>query len=566
MKRQSNATAKTAWVVVAASIIAGAQAERMDADFVFGTMQNLGPVINSPSADYGTFFSADGLELYFSSTRPGGFGGGAMGTDLWVSTRASIDDPWGSPVNLGPGVNGTTDEISPSTSPDGLTLYFSDEWGGPARPGGVGGYDIWMTGRASPGAPWDPAVNVGAPIDTPANDITPMLSADGLTLIFASDRAGGQGNYDVWMSTRTTLQDAWGGPVNLGGVVNSASGDLEPSLSPDQRALVFASQRPGGYGFWDLWMTTRKTQSDTWGTPVNLGPGINSNEHEGQPVISADGRTLYFYASGHPANLGWYDLWEAPIIPIVDFNGDGKVELTDLLTLIQSWGEDDPWLDMGPMPWGDGKIDADDLQILMSYWGQDVNDLTLIAHWKLDEVSGMVAADSVGNCDGLLEGGPVWQPSGGTVGGAVQLDGGDDYLKTPPVLSLSSGPFSVLAWIKGGAPGQVMVSQEKGDNWLAASVPDGGLATELGPASRTGKALKSALRITDGAWHRVGLVWDGASRILYVDDVEVARGTLAGLASSTHGLYLGVGSNLAAGTFWSGLIDDVRIYDRVVQP
>jgi hypothetical protein len=88
----------------------------------------------------------------------------------------------------------------------------------------------------------------------------------------------------------------------------------------------------------------------------------------------------------------------------------------------------------------------------------------------------------------------------------------------------------------------------------------------LKQAGRTGKPLTSSAVITDDAWHRVAFVCDGSNRILYVDSVEVARDTQANLAASDGDLYLGVGSTLASGTFWSGLIDDVRIYDRAVEP
>ena len=71
---------------------------------------------------------------------------------------------------------------------------------------------------------------------------------------------------------------------------------------------------------------------------------------------------------------------------------------------------------------------------------------------------------------------------------------------------------------------------------------------------------------TDDNWHRVGFVWDGSQRILYVDDVEVARDTVAGLDGADGGLRVGSGSGLDVGTFWSGMIDDVRIYDRAVEP
>jgi hypothetical protein len=90
--------------------------------------------------------------------------------------------------------------------------------------------------------------------------------------------------------------------------------------------------------------------------------------------------------------------------------------------------------------------------------------------------------------------------------------------------------------------------------------------TELKGPGRTAKPLVSAVSITDGMWHRVGLTWDGTRRVLCVDDVEVARDTQSGLASSTGGLYIGTGSTLAPGSFWCGLIDDIRIYNRVVTP
>jgi hypothetical protein len=544
---------------VAAVVLGGGSA---NADFVFGKLQNLGPVINSPSGDVMGCFSADSLELYFSSNRPGGYGY----FDIYVTTRATKSDPWGPPLNLGPAVNTPDAEICPSISSDGLTLYFSDDWDWSPRPGGLGGCDIWMAKRANRGAPWGTPVSVGAPINTSAGEITPKISGDGLIFVFASNRAGGQGSYDLWMSTRATIQDNWGAPVNLGGVVNSGSFDHAPSLSSDERALVFTSNRPGGFGGYDLWMTTRKTPSDPWGPPINLGPRINSSGHEDAAAISADARMLYFLAHTPPGGFGGYDLWEAPIIPIVDFTSDGKVDIQDLLRLIKSWGKDDSAVDIGPKPWGDGKIDAADLEILMSYWGQEVNDPTLIAHWKLDEVSGMVATDSAASYDGFLERGPVWQPSGGTVAGAIQLDGLDDYIKTPPVLSPSDGPFSVFAWVKGGAPGQVIVSQVNGADWLMGGAPGGVLATELKEAGRKGKPLVSATVITDGAWHRVGFVWDGSNRILYVDDIEVARDTQSGLAASTGGLYIGAGSNMTPASFWKGLIDDVRVYDRAVTP
>ena len=90
--------------------------------------------------------------------------------------------------------------------------------------------------------------------------------------------------------------------------------------------------------------------------------------------------------------------------------------------------------------------------------------------------------------------------------------------------------------------------------------------TELQSGGRNSKVLYSDAVITDGAWHCVGFTWDGSNRTLYVDGIVVAQDTQSGLTGSTGGLNIGAGSTLAPGTFWSGLIDDVRIYSRAVLP
>jgi hypothetical protein len=98
------------------------------------------------------------------------------------------------------------------------------------------------------------------------------------------------------------------------------------------------------------------------------------------------------------------------------------------------------------------------------------------------------------------------------------------------------------------------------------AVGDGTLKTDLTSAGPQGNSLISVGVITDGNWHRVGLSWDGTNRILYVDGVEVARDAQSALTPSTGALYIGAGSTVAAASFWNGLIDDVRIYDRAVKP
>jgi hypothetical protein len=193
-------------------------------------------------------------------------------------------------------------------------------------------------------------------------------------------------------------------------------------------------------------------------------------------------------------------------------------------------------------------------------------DFSVAAWWKLDEAQGTVADDSAGSFDGILAGGPLWQSTGGKVAGAIHLDGVDDCIKTPFILNPAEGTFSLFAWVKGGGPGQVILSQAGGANWLMAESATGALLTQLRASGRSSKDLLSAQAVTDGQWHRVGLTWDGANRVLYVDEVEVARDSQGTPVVSAGGLYIGAGSTLASGTFWSGLIDDVRLYSRVVKP
>ncbi len=532
-----------------------------EADFTFGTPTNIGPPVNTSATDAGPSISADGLSLYFHSNRSGG--SGVM--DLWVAKRSTISDPWDTPVNLGPKVNSGTPNHSPSISADGLSLFFYPY---SEHPGGAGGTDIWVTTQPTTDGPWSSPVNLGPSVNSSADDSTPDISADGLTLYFISFRPGGYGEADFWVTTRTTKNTEWGTPLHLGSTVNSSYAERQPTISTDGLALFFGSTRPGGSGSRDIWVSRRATTDDPWGEPVNLGPAVNSSAPDCHPDISGDGSTLYF-VSTRPGGVGDVDIWQVPIIPIVDFNGDGIVDADDMCTMVDYWGTNEPFCDIGPMPWGDGIVDVEDLRVLAEHWFEDVKDPTLIAYWPLDETQGVVAYDNVTDCDGTLMGGPVWQPDGGMVDGALQFDGVDDCVGTDFVLNPADGVFSVVAWIKGGVPGQAVLSQAHGASWLCADSVKGCLMTELTNSGRSlvGPMLSQG-NITDGNWHRIGLVWDGLYRSLYVDGAEVARDAaqLSDLESAESGLYIGVGSGLEPGTYWSGLIDDVRIYNRVVRP
>jgi len=274
------------------------------------TPTNLGPVVNSSAEDSTPSISADGLSLYFSSKRSGEW------ADLWVTTRPTVSDPWDPPVNLGPPINSASTEDTPSISADGLTLYFSSY-----RPSGK--MDIWIATRQTTDDEWGAPVNLGPTINSSALDWSPSISADGLELFMHSDRPSSYGGDELWVARRETTNDEWGSPVNLGPTVNSRSLDATPSISADGLLLFFQSNRPGGYGGpVDIWVTSRPTTYADWGTPVNLGPVINSSHFDGNPTISADGSTLYF-VSNRSDGHGDLDLWQVSITPMPgDFRDD----------------------------------------------------------------------------------------------------------------------------------------------------------------------------------------------------------------------------------------------------
>ncbi len=124
--------------------------------------------------------------------------------------------------------------------------------------------------------------NMGATLNSADNDQAPVAAPSGLSLYFGSNRPGGQGGNDIWVSQRPTLTSAWGAPQNLGATVNSSSGDIASSFSLDGRTMFLQSQRPGGMGGNDLYISTRTDPNNDfgWTTPVNIGAVINTTAGE----------------------------------------------------------------------------------------------------------------------------------------------------------------------------------------------------------------------------------------------------------------------------------------------
>jgi hypothetical protein len=133
-------------------------------------------------------------------------------------------------------------------------------------------------------------VNLGSVVNTLSNDQHPTISKDGLSLIFASNRSGGLGEFDLYVSQRDGLDDPWQAPKSLGPVVNTPFRDFAPELSTDGHWLFFHSNRPGGLGNQDLWVTHRQNKRDDfgWETPINLGFMINTPYEDAGPTLFED--------------------------------------------------------------------------------------------------------------------------------------------------------------------------------------------------------------------------------------------------------------------------------------
>jgi Tol biopolymer transport system component len=340
------------------------------ADYIIEEPTNLGPAINCDFDESGASLSADGLSLFFDSDYPKGSDWNLDGDwDLFVVTRETLDADWGLPVNLGPAINRPdVSEWDASISADGRELYFSR--GSRTQRQDIH-QDLYVANRETTDSEWSTAVNLSE-INTTRNEGGASISADGLSLYFASDRKNGPGDRDLYVAMRPTKNDTWSVPINLGATINGPSDDFAPSIASDGLTLIFSSTRPGNYTHdVDLWMTRRKNISDPWSEPLKLGQIVNTqNVHSAD--ISPDGSTLYLSCLDRAGGFGCYDIWQASIIPIVDLDGNGIVNAADMGVMVDYWGTDNSLCDIGPMPWGDGIVDVQDLTVLAEHLFEEV--------------------------------------------------------------------------------------------------------------------------------------------------------------------------------------------------
>lgn len=236
-------------------------------------------------------------------------------------------------VNLGPRINTIYPELHPFISADTQKLYYT-------RMVRNVDMDCYMTIPDSCGG-WFSGGNIGSPVNTPDHEAAQTVSADGHYLFYMrcdnrSENGWDQGGCDLYMAY--TPDSVWSIGQPFGATINTPAYEGMPCLSPDNRDLYFVSDREGGYGGLDIWVS--RFEDGLWQLPRNLGPEINTPFNETAPFVHIDNKTLYFSSNGHPG-MGGADLyycrrvndttWSAPVnmgYPLNSVGNEGSISVT----------------------------------------------------------------------------------------------------------------------------------------------------------------------------------------------------------------------------------------------
>jgi outer membrane protein OmpA-like peptidoglycan-associated protein/tetratricopeptide (TPR) repeat protein len=274
--------------------------------------RNMGDSINSSVSEYFPTISLDGNHLMFTRRVNG------MNEDFYESDR--LANGWTKAKPLGGNINSSFNEGALNISQDGQWLIFT----GCNFPNGFGSCDLFISYQTSDG--WSAPENLGANFNTEFFESAPSLSPDKRDLYFTSDRPGGYGGNDIYVSHRNE-NGHWSPPENMGPTINTSGDESWPFIHADNSTLYFTSSGLPGYGGTDLFLV-RKNANGEWGIPENLGYPINTIDNEGSLVVAADGKTAY-YASDRTDTKGQLDLYSfelrTDIRPAKTFWVKGKV-------------------------------------------------------------------------------------------------------------------------------------------------------------------------------------------------------------------------------------------------
>ncbi|MFT3910586.1 MAG: OmpA family protein [Ferruginibacter sp.] len=249
--------------------------------------QNLGDSINSEALEFYPSLTIDGKKMIFTRRKD-------MDEDFYESNF--INGKWSKATPVGGKINTNFNEGAQNISQDGQWLIYT----GCNYPEGQGSCDLYIAYKTKSGG-WTEPENLGRLINTDFWESSPSLSPDKKDLYFSSDRPGGYGGRDIWVSHR--INGKWGRPENLGPTVNTDGDEASPFIHADNQTLYFNSNGFIGYGSTDLYLT-RKVNDSTWGEPENLGYPINTIDDEGSLVVSSDGKTAYYASDGNESRGG----------------------------------------------------------------------------------------------------------------------------------------------------------------------------------------------------------------------------------------------------------------------
>ncbi|MDB5201464.1 MAG: OmpA/MotB domain protein [Ferruginibacter sp.] len=260
-------------------------------NYVFAA-KNMGENINSKDLEYFPSLTIDGSKMIFTRRQKGD-------EDFYESSF--VNGAWTAAVPVGGKINTNLNEGAQNISQDGDWLVFT----GCNYPEGEGSCDLYLVYKTKSGS-WTEPENMGRIINTEAWESSPSLSPDKRDLYFASNRPGGYGGKDIWVTHRDA-NGKWSRPENLGPTINTSGDEGCPFIHADNQSLYFNSNGHPGYGMTDLFVS-RKGTDDSWGKAENLGYPINTIDEEGSLIVSSDGKTSY-YASDGGDTKGGLDLY-----------------------------------------------------------------------------------------------------------------------------------------------------------------------------------------------------------------------------------------------------------------
>jgi Tol biopolymer transport system component len=236
-------------------------------------------VISTGDYNMNSAFTPDGKTIYFTKSAQA-MVAGRLAVIVFSQFRKG---KWQIPEVAS--FSGQYADYDPFVTADGTKLFFTSDRPAPGKD--KRDFDIWYVEKTAGG--WSEPKNMGPPVNSPGNDFYPSVASDG-TLYFGSNRAGGKGGQDIY---RARFVDGhYTEPENLGPSINTEFYENDVYVAPDQSWLVFASNRPGGPGDQDLYISYNENGS--WTPAKNLGEPINSAGREFCPMGSPDGRYLFF--------------------------------------------------------------------------------------------------------------------------------------------------------------------------------------------------------------------------------------------------------------------------------